>query len=52
MRTAGALDPDHPEFLMFQRLCLWGVEALFAKAQASADAGDYQMAIKVRQTKE
>lgn len=48
MDTARALQSDHPEVVMFGRRCLGDAAGLYAKAKALADAGNDQMAVKVR----
>lgn len=48
MSTAKALRSDHPEVVMFGRRCLGESAGLYVKAKAFADAGNDEMAIKVR----
>lgn len=48
MDTARALQSDHPEVVMFGRRCLGDAAGLYAKAKTFADAGNDEMAVKVR----
>lgn len=47
MSKARELCPDHPEVVIYHKRCLGAAEELFAKATATADAGDDRAAVKV-----
>ncbi|CAM9154920.1 unnamed protein product, partial [Sphacelaria rigidula] len=47
MSKARELCPDHPEVVIYHKRCLGAAEELFAKATATADAGDDRAAVKL-----